>query len=66
MTRIEEIYGLLGSAVAQSIPSDDQIIMDNVKKAMDIAREEMRHQNSTLGIRRSRLGAIPVHGGIQQ
>ena len=44
MTPWEEVYGLLASAVAQSIPSDDKIIMESVREARDIALREMRKE----------------------
>ncbi len=35
-TIIERARGHLGSAIAQSIPKDDQIIMDHVKAAYEL------------------------------
>ena len=35
-TIIERARGHLGSAIAQSIPADDQIIMDHVKAAYEL------------------------------
>lgn len=37
-TELSEIIGHLGSAITQSIASDDQIIMDHVKAAHEIAK----------------------------
>lgn len=37
-----EIYGHLGAALAQSIPSDDQIIMEHVRDAYDIIGDLLR------------------------
>lgn len=31
---IREAYGNLGAAIAQSLPSDDQIILERVRKAL--------------------------------
>ena len=42
MTDWENVWGLLASAIAQSIPSDDQIILDNVRKAKEIAFANMQ------------------------
>lgn len=38
----ETVYGHLAVSLAQSIDSDDQIIMGHVKSACDIAKQEMR------------------------
>jgi hypothetical protein len=38
MTHIDELIGHLGAALMQSIPSDDQIIMDHVREAERIAK----------------------------
>ncbi len=35
-TIIERVRGHLGSAIGQSLPTDDQIIMDHVKAAYEI------------------------------
>jgi len=35
---LSEIIGHLGSAITQSVASDDQIIMDHVKAAHEIAK----------------------------
>jgi hypothetical protein len=35
---IDEIIGHLGAAISQSIPSDDQIIMEHVRAAHGLAR----------------------------
>lgn len=37
-TELDEIIGHLGSAITQSVASDDQIIMDHVKAAHEIAK----------------------------
>lgn len=34
---LERIVGLLGSAISQSLPNDDQIIMSNVREAHAMA-----------------------------
>lgn len=39
MTHIDELIGHLGAALVQSIPSDDQIIMNHVREAERIAKD---------------------------
>lgn len=39
---LSEIIGHLGTAIAQSIASDDQVIMDHVKAAYEIAKAVRR------------------------
>jgi hypothetical protein len=44
---LEEIISHLGTAIGQSIPSDDQIIMDHVRQALAAAivlREAARQE----------------------
>lgn len=42
--QLELAMGNLGAALAQSIPSDDQIIMDRVRKAHEIICELWRNE----------------------
>ena len=44
-----DIIGRLGAAVAQSGPSDDQIIMDHVKAALVLARDLRRRYEHEMG-----------------
>lgn len=39
---LERIHGLLGSALIQAIPSDDQIIIEKIRQADEIALAGMR------------------------
>ncbi len=42
ISRIEEAMAHLGSAISQSAPSDDKIIMDHVRDAHALIREVAR------------------------
>ena len=46
--RIEEVMGLLGTVVTQSCPSDDQILMNNVREAYTLIKEEWRSRQADL------------------
>lgn len=39
---LDEIIGHLGASIIQSIPTDDQIIMDHVKVAHELAKAARR------------------------
>lgn len=39
---LQRIHGLLGSALVQALPSDDQIIIEKIRKADEIALTAMR------------------------
>lgn len=39
---LERIHGLLGSVLTQALPSDDKIIIENIRKADEIALTAMR------------------------
>lgn len=39
---LDRIHALLGSALIQAVPSDDQIIIEKIKKADEIAIVAMR------------------------
>ncbi|MFG1399876.1 hypothetical protein [Roseixanthobacter pseudopolyaromaticivorans] len=41
-----KIIGHLGTAEVQSLPSDDQIIMDHVREALEIARAALTATNT--------------------
>jgi len=41
-TKLDEIIGHLGGAIIQSIPKDDQIIMDHVRAAYELAKAARR------------------------
>ncbi len=60
-TAIETACGHLGSAIAQSIASDDQIIMDHVRAAYEIlklvrAGDRNAHDPSPAEARLARVG----------
>jgi hypothetical protein len=43
-TKVEQIIGHLGAALMQAAPNDDQIIIDHVRKAHEIAIALRRQQ----------------------
>ncbi len=47
---LEEAVGHLGAAIQQSLPSDDQIIMDHVKAAHAILTVVARAQRAMLSV----------------
>lgn len=47
--RIHEAMGELGAAIAQSLPADDQIIMDHVRKAQSLLEQEWRDREEANG-----------------
>lgn len=50
MADFDELIGHLGAALMQTIPSDDQIIMDHVREAERIAKELRKsHSRSSAG-----------------
>ena len=42
--KVEEIIGHLGAILVQTIPSDDQIIIDHVRRAHELATALRRQQ----------------------
>ena len=48
-TIIQRARGHLGSAISQSIPSDDQIIMDHVKAAYELLIATDLHVHKSAG-----------------
>ena len=42
--RVLKAMGELGAAITQSLPTDDQVIMDHVRKAHELLQEEWRER----------------------
>lgn len=49
LQNIEDAMGHLRTAISQSLPTDDQIIMDHVKEAHALLKAELRHMRHDFG-----------------